>query len=171
MRMARRHEDFIQCGGHGIEIAVDLHAQDLGPFGPIDRQHSVRRDFLDVFGIVEIIAEGLDAAFLDFLSLGFFLILLFQPGPFAIPGSTRGCRGQRWFPSDNGHCLRDWRCLANRRCFRGWQCLRGEGRIAWRCTGGMIGGRQHGSGWFRSNCFRFDFLGKHFFPGNHFSLN
>ena len=73
MRMAGRHEDFIQRRKHGIEMAIDLYAEDLGPFGPIDRQHAVRRNLLDVFRVVEVIAEGLDAALLDFLSLGFFL--------------------------------------------------------------------------------------------------
>ena len=85
MRMAGRHEDFIERRIHGLEIAIDLHAEDLGPFGPIDRQHAVRRDLLDVFRVVEVVAEGLDAAFLDLLSLGIFLVLLFGLGPLAIP--------------------------------------------------------------------------------------
>ena len=79
-------------------IAFDLYAQDFRPFRAIDGQHAVRRNLLDVFGVVEVIAEGLGAALFQLAFFGFLLGLLLRLGPLAVADAARGRseRGSRF---------------------------------------------------------------------------
>lgn len=59
MRMAGRHEHLLGGRLHFIHRPVDPNLEQFGPLAPVDRQHAVRRNPLDMLRVVEEVAKVL----------------------------------------------------------------------------------------------------------------
>ena len=77
MRMLRRNAEFLHNLIHRLDVAVELHAEHAGTLAAVDGQHAVRRDLLDLLGIVVVIGKSLLLPLFGLLLL-LFLLLAFQ---------------------------------------------------------------------------------------------
>ena len=59
VRVARRHDRLLQGRDHGLHVAFDPHAEHAGPLAAIDGQHPVRRNFAELFPVIEIVLKRL----------------------------------------------------------------------------------------------------------------
>ena len=97
MRMPGRHEHLIQGRIHGLHVGTRSSRGEPSPARPrLIANTRCGGIFSMSSAIVEVIAEGLDAALLDFPFLGVLLVLLLRLGPLSVsqsPGSRRSTEG------------------------------------------------------------------------------
>ena len=94
--MLRWHEHFIEDTEHGLQVAIEPHAQYTRPVAAIDRQDAMGWNLLDGLAIIEIVAKGLDLLLFDLLFLQFFLFLRRRLGLLSGQFSLLRGAGRRW---------------------------------------------------------------------------